>query len=111
MSADPASAGDTTTPFSSTWAPRLWTTPSNFRSRDNNSASGAFLDLRGALPGPGKTHSIPALTQFAHGLCLLHLTFLRRQVTQLRGFRCGAGAGAGAGAVSLELEFKFAPPS
>ncbi len=76
-------------PFSSTWAPKLCTTPSSFFNRASNSASGGFLDLRGARPGPGKTHSMPALTQFEHGLCLLHLTFLRRHVTQERGLRSG----------------------
>lgn len=29
-------------------------------------------------------HSIPLLSQLGHGVLLLHLTFLRRQVTQLR---------------------------
>ena len=33
-------------------------------------------------------HSIPALLQFEHGFLLLHRTFLRRQVTQLREFSC-----------------------
>jgi len=33
---------------------------------------------------------MPALTQFAHGSCLLHRTLRRRHVTQLRGLRCGA---------------------
>jgi hypothetical protein len=91
MSADPATAG-VTTPCSSTCAPRLWTTPSSLRSRASNSASGGFLDFRGARPGPGKTHSIAALTQLAHGFSLLHLTLRRRHVTQLRGFKRGAVA-------------------
>ena len=90
MSAEPAKAGDMT-PFSSTWAPRLWTTPSSLRNLASNSASGGFLDFLGARPGPGNTHSIPALTQFAHGFSLSHLTFRRRHVTQLRGLWRGAG--------------------
>lgn len=35
--------------------------------------------------------SIPALTQFEHGSRLLHRTFRRRQVTQLRGLRRESG--------------------
>lgn len=46
-------------------------------------------DFRGARPGPGKIQSIPARTQLAQGDSLLHRTFRRRQVTQLRGFRRG----------------------
>ena len=74
-------------PFSSTCAPRLVTTPSSFFNLASNSASGGLRLLRGARPGPGKTHSMPALVQLLHGSCLLHLTFRRRHVTQLRGLR------------------------
>lgn len=49
--------------------------------------SGGFLLRRGALPGPGKMHSIPALLQLMHGCCLSHRTFLFLQVTQDLGFK------------------------
>jgi hypothetical protein len=38
-------------------------------------------------------HSIPAFVQLEHGCFLSHRTFLRRHVTQLLGFRCGAEGG------------------
>lgn len=59
-------------------------TPSRRLSRESSSASCGRFDLRGARPGGGKTHSIPALMQFEQGDRLLHRTFLRRHVTQLR---------------------------
>ena len=62
-------------------------TPSRRLSRESNSASCGRRGFRGALPGAGKTHSIPALAQFEHGVLLLQRTFLRRQVTQLRELR------------------------
>ncbi len=105
MSADPVMLGDTS-PLSSTCAPRLWTTPSSLLNRARSSASGAFLDLRGALPGAGKTHSIPALTQLAHGFSLLHRTLRRRHVTQLRGFKRGADALWVGRAVALSSTFE-----
>lgn len=48
--------------------------------------SGGFLLRLGALPGPGKTHSIAALLQFEHGCRLSHLTFRFLQVTHDREF-------------------------
>lgn len=69
-------------------------TPSKRRKRDNNSASGGRLDLRGARPGGGKMQSTFALTQFEHGERLLQRTLRRRQVTQLRELeRSGFGRG------------------
>ena len=56
--------------------------------------SGGFLVRRGALPGPGKTHSMPALLQFEHGCLLSHLTLRRLQVVHDRGFS-GAAEEAG----------------
>ena len=49
--------------------------------------SGGFLLRLGALPGPGKMHSIAALLQFEHGCLLSHLTFLFLHVTQDRELR------------------------
>lgn len=73
-------------------------TPSRRRRRDKSSESGGRLDLRGARPGGGKTQSMPARTQFEHGDRLLHRTFRRRQVIQLRALGIsGAGWGAVAG--------------
>ena len=62
--------------------------PSRRLNRESNSGSCCRLCLRGALPGAGKTHSIPALIQFEHGDRLLQRTFLRRHVTQLCEFKC-----------------------
>lgn len=73
-------------------------TPSRRRSRESSSASGGRFDLRGARPGGGKTHSIPALTQFEQGERLLQRTLRRRQVTQLRELELAVSAGAGRGA-------------
>jgi len=75
-------------PSSSTCAPKLLTTPSSLLSRESSSLSGGFLAFLGALPGPGKMHSIPCFVQFEHGFFLSQRTFLRRHVTQLRGFSC-----------------------
>lgn len=70
-------------------------TPSKRRRRERSSVSGGRLDLRGARPGGGNTHSILALTQFEHGERLLQRTFRRRQVTQLREVaESGGGRGA-----------------
>lgn len=74
---------------SSTCALRVETTPSNRLNRSSSSASGGFLLLRGARPGPGKTQSILARTQLEHGFFLSHLTLRRRQVTQDRGLGVG----------------------
>ena len=67
--------------------PKLCTTPSNLRSLANSSVSGGFRLRLGALPGPGKTHSIAALLQFEHGCRLSHLTFLFRQVVHDLAFK------------------------
>lgn len=86
---------------SSTCAFRLCTTPSSRRNLSMSSPSGGFLLFRGARPGPGNTHSILARAQFEHGCFLSHLTFLRRHVTQERGF------GVGAPEAPLMLPFGF----
>src|ERR1700677_2795629 len=81
-----------TIPSSSTWAPRLCTTPSSLLNRASSSVSGGFLLFRGARPGPGKIHSICAFVQFPQlGCTLSHLTFRLRHVTQDRMLRvlCG----------------------
>ena len=44
--------------------------------------SGGFLLRLGALPGPGKIHSIAALLQFEHGCLLSHFTFRFLHVMQ-----------------------------
>lgn len=80
---------------SSTCAFRLETTPSRRLSLSRSSASGGFLLLRGARPGPGKTQSIFARTQFEHGFFLSHFTLRRRQVTHDRGLGDGPPAGVG----------------
>ena len=60
---------------------------------------GGFLLRLGALPGPGNTHSTPALLQFEQGCLLSHRTFLFLQVVhdlEFNGdgeapFECGEG--------------------
>ena len=63
------------------------TTPSSLLSLASSSVSGGFLLLLGALPGPGNTHSIPALLQLIHGCRLSQRTFLFLQVTHDLGFK------------------------
>src|SRR5271168_3333467 len=94
---------------SSTCAPKLCMTPSSFFSLASSSASCGFLVFLFALPGPGKTHSMPALLQFVHeGWILSQRTFLRRHVTQLRWLRWAEGTesdrASGLGLVLLLLE-------
>lgn len=47
--------------------------------------------------------SIPALVQFEHGDLLLHRTFLRRQVTQLRELELGGSSPAWRGKVAVKF--------
>jgi hypothetical protein len=67
---------------SSTCALSVCTTLSSFFSLSMSSPSGAFLDLRGARPGPGNIHSIFARAQLEHGCFLSHLTLRLRHVMQ-----------------------------
>ena len=73
----------------STSLPRLCTTPSKRLSLARSSESGGFFVRRGARPGRGKMHSMPALWQLEHGCLLSHLTFLLLQVVHDLGFRVG----------------------
>jgi hypothetical protein len=114
LDADAADAG-----FSAFCPLRCSITPSSRRKRDNSSASGGRLDLRGARPGGGKMQSTPALTQLEQGERLLQRTFRRRQVTQLRALaisETGRGAVASTPERALFGEFslaegEFSPPS
>lgn len=47
--------------------------------------------------------SIPALVQFEHGDLLLHRTFLRRQVTQLRELELGGSSPTWRGKVAVKF--------
>ena len=90
-------------------------TSSRRLSRERTSSSAGRLDLREACRESGKTHSTPDLMQFEHGDCLLHRTFLRRQVTQLHaladsttaGRAIVAGLGGGFGEISLAVGEEF----
>src|SRR4051794_31743299 len=97
--------GPLTVPLSSSiCAPKLCMTPSSFFSLASSSASCGFLGFLFALPGPGKTHSIPALLQFVHeGWILSQRTFLRRHVTQLRWLRWAESDRAGCLGLVLPL--------
>lgn len=71
---------------------RLRTTPSSLLSLAISSASCGFLLRLGALPGPGKIHTLPVFKQLAQGFFLSHRTFLFLQVVQDLGFG-GVAAG------------------